>query len=1219
MTTTSEKRANETDDVYYKANVVLVDIEGTTTSIDFVKNTLFPYVRKNLDVYLKSKWNDAEFKEDLKLLQEQSKQDEADGTEGFVKIPEGVSEDIFEDVKKNVLWQMDLDRKTKALKQLQGHIWRDAYKKGEVKAHVYPDVAPALKSWKLSGKDIYVYSSGSVEAQKLLFGHTQDGDLLEIFSGYFDTAVGPKVEESSYSNIVKSVKCKSEEIIFFTDVPKEARAAKSAGLQAVIVVREGNLPITDEDKLEFPVIKSFDDIVFETSVKRRKKSEEETLEQGKANSAVVDVSSMQDVEMQEEPVADKTQTSKAAERVSSTEMVEAAEVQPDSMKQTPVEQCDRIEEANQTSCKDKDNVNNDLSSTKKTGSEVLADKGTVAITEQKKSNETNTDTLEINGAEKLDVNIDNQVETNGPKCPKDSLSKSDANNIDTPIKTNSDNSTNSKDAILNENKNSSSSSEKCPSPSANNLPATGNDTVVPDGKTDIKLADSDKAKLCDKTEMGEHDSNICDDSPHPSGKDGTESLSSDATDSKTMVESVTVKTESTLLNTAELPNKTECTHTEKTENICAKTECATIDNSESSQVSKTESLKPIEAEPVTKKTESEVNKTEPMETDDLTPAHTGDLKNKDESEQKDKEVAQESAPVSGVGTDPSPATDEVKGKAVVPSSETKAPAAVDGGKIEVAMEATETMMEAALDESKAEDVREAIPDDGKAEVTAEATPGSGKAEPTVEATPGSGKAEPTMEATSDGSEAAVKASSDDGNAKVAMEASSDGGKAKVVAQVTTDGGKSDTAVKTMSDDGRDEAAAEVMPDGSKAEAAAEVTPDGGKAKDTAEATSDGKADASVEVTPVDGKAEAAAEATPDAGNGEAAADATPDSAKVEAAVDATPDSAKVEAAVDATPDDGKAETAVEATPEDNMMEAAPNNCNTDSVTEADPAGDKAEVASCVNGGNATKVISDVKANSVSSVTEMKADNKTDVPMEDVEPMVTDDTERMPAEKTEPVIKDESEPMVTDDAESVATDEAKPDTEGAKNSSSDAEHKVTEDPEPMVTEDAEPVVTNKDEAVNSTVKDDGNDKPKATQAERETAAEEESSKRTKDAPIDSTPVVDNANCNSVNKDIAVKEENDPVGTGKLDAVSTAKDDILETKTESSNNENKISEAEGQNVADNVKETENELKEGKQNVNSCVENGESTEKTENTSEKLKVAVESTDKVADNVVST
>ncbi|XP_049812121.1 enolase-phosphatase E1 [Schistocerca nitens] len=1204
MTTTSEKRANETDDVYYKANVVLVDIEGTTTSIDFVKNTLFPYVRKNLDVYLKSKWNDAEFKEDLKLLQEQSKQDEADGTEGFVKIPEGVSEDISEDVKKNVLWQMNLDRKTKALKQLQGHIWRDAYKKGEVKAHVYPDVAPALKSWKLSGKDIYVYSSGSVEAQKLLFGHTQDGDLLELFSGYFDTAVGPKVEESSYSNIVKSVKCKSEEIIFFTDVPKEARAAKSAGLQAVIVVREGNLPITDEDKLEFPVIKSFDDIVFETSVKRRKKSEEETLEQGKANSAVVDVSSMQDVEMQEEPIADKTQTSKAAEGVSSTEMVEAVEVQPDSMKQTPVEQCDSIEEANQTSCKDKDNVNNDLSSTKKTGSEVLADKGTVAITEQKKSNE--TDTLEINGAEKLDMNIDNQVETNGPKCPKDSLSKSDANN-DTPIKTNSDNSTNSKDAILNENKNSSSSSEKCPSPAANNLPVTGNDTVVPDGKTDIKLADSDKAKLCNKTEMGEHDSNICDDSPHTSGKDGTESLSSDATDSKTKVESLTEKTESTLLNTAELPNKTECTHTEKTEKICAKTECATTDNSESAPVSKTESLKPVEAEPVTKKTESEVNKTEPMETDDLTPAHTGDLKNKDESEQKDKEVAQESAPVSGVGTDISPATDEVKGKAVVPSSETKAPAAVDGGKIEVAMEATETMMEAALDDSKAEDVREAIPDDGKAKVTAEATPGSGKAKPTVEAI-------------SDGSEAAVKASSDDGNAKAAMEASSDGGKAEVAVLVTPDGGKVDTAVKTMSDDGKDEVAAEVMPDGSKdeaagevmpdgskAEAAAEVTPNGGKAKDTAEATSDGKAEASVEVTPVDGKAEAAAEATPDAGN-------------VEVAAEATPDSAKVEAAVGATSDDGKAETAVEVTPEDNMMEAAPNSCNTDSVTEVDPAGDKAKVASCVNGGNATKVISDVKANSVASVTEMKADNKTDVPMEDVEPMVTDDTERISTEKAEPVIKDESEPMVTDEAESVATDEAKPDTEGAKNSStSDAEHMVTEDPEPMVTEDAEPMATNKDEAVKSTVKDDGNDKSKATQAERETAADEESSKCTKGAPIDSTPVVDNANCNSVNKDIAVKEENDPAGTGKLDAVSTAKDDVLETKTESSNNENKISEAGGQNVADNVKETENELKEGKKNVNSCVENGESTEKTENTSEKLKVAVESTDKVADNVVST
>nr|CAD7425751.1 unnamed protein product [Timema monikensis] len=235
-----------------------------------IRDTLFPYVRSKLEEYLKTHWENAEFQLVLGQLKEQAKKDEEDSIDGVVSIPE--SDKAIEAVAKNVLWQMDLDRKTKSLKQLQGHIWRDGYKNGDLKGHLYDDVVPALKLWTQSGRQLYIYSSGSVEAQKLLFGHTQEGDLLELFSGYFDTEVGPKVEADSYKNIVEKLHCEAEDVVFFTDVSKEAKAAKEAGLNAVLVVRDGNAPLSSEDKSIFPVINSFQDFVFEVSAKRQKLS-----------------------------------------------------------------------------------------------------------------------------------------------------------------------------------------------------------------------------------------------------------------------------------------------------------------------------------------------------------------------------------------------------------------------------------------------------------------------------------------------------------------------------------------------------------------------------------------------------------------------------------------------------------------------------------------------------------------------------------------------------------------------------------------------------------------------------------------------------------------------------------------------------------------------------------------------------------------------------------
>lgn len=262
-----EKRSQDQDET---ARTVLVDIEGTTTSISFVKETLFPYVRQNLKDYIETKWEDEEFKQDYEKLKEQAKKDEEDKLEGFVAITGDKPEEEKDSLLKNVLWQMDNDRKTGALKQLQGHMWREAYETGAVKAHIYEDVPKAFESWKNDGRKIYVYSSGSVEAQKLLFGHSVYGDLLKYFSGFFDTEVGTKQESDSYKNILSKIDEEPSNVIFLTDVVKEAAAAKEAGLSTVIVIREGNAALNDEEKVTYTTIKSFLDLTFQTSAKRQK-------------------------------------------------------------------------------------------------------------------------------------------------------------------------------------------------------------------------------------------------------------------------------------------------------------------------------------------------------------------------------------------------------------------------------------------------------------------------------------------------------------------------------------------------------------------------------------------------------------------------------------------------------------------------------------------------------------------------------------------------------------------------------------------------------------------------------------------------------------------------------------------------------------------------------------------------------------------------------------
>uniref|UniRef100_A0ACB8E8R8 Enolase-phosphatase E1 n=2 Tax=Sphaerodactylus townsendi TaxID=933632 RepID=A0ACB8E8R8_9SAUR len=174
-------------------------------------------------------------------------------------------ERVIQAVVDNVHWQMSSDRKTMALKQLQGHMWRAAYEKGCVKGEFFADVVPAVRKWRERGMKVYVYSSGSVEAQKLLFGNSTEGDILELLDGHFDTRIGSKVDSESYQRIASSIGCSTNNILFLTDVTREADAAEEVDVHVAIVIRPGNAGLTDDEKSYYRLITSFNELFLPSS------------------------------------------------------------------------------------------------------------------------------------------------------------------------------------------------------------------------------------------------------------------------------------------------------------------------------------------------------------------------------------------------------------------------------------------------------------------------------------------------------------------------------------------------------------------------------------------------------------------------------------------------------------------------------------------------------------------------------------------------------------------------------------------------------------------------------------------------------------------------------------------------------------------------------------------------------------------------------------------
>ena len=202
---------------------ILTDIEGTTSSIAFVKEVLFPYARDHMAEFIETNHGHPDLQRHLV----------AAGREAGRSLESG-------GLVEQLLHWIDQDKKITPLKAIQGMIWRDGYMRGDFKGHVYQDAADKLKEWHDSQIRLYVYSSGSVEAQKLIFGYSCFGDLTHLFSGYYDTRMGSKKDTASYQSILEDIGLPAESVLFLSDAAEELDAAMSAGMNTCQLLRVGD-------------------------------------------------------------------------------------------------------------------------------------------------------------------------------------------------------------------------------------------------------------------------------------------------------------------------------------------------------------------------------------------------------------------------------------------------------------------------------------------------------------------------------------------------------------------------------------------------------------------------------------------------------------------------------------------------------------------------------------------------------------------------------------------------------------------------------------------------------------------------------------------------------------------------------------------------------------------------------------------------------------------
>lgn len=219
---------------------IITDIEGTTSSISFVKETLFPYATNNIDAFIRENIHEKSISDQLDIISTQNNINRDDVTALIQQLLDWIKNDV----------------KATPLKTLQGMVWKKGYEKGDYHAHMYSDATANLKNWHGQGVPLYVYSSGSVQAQKLFFTHSQDGNLLPLFNGHFDTNIGHKQEQVAYDNIQQALNINPQNLLFLSDIAAELDAAKTAGFQTCHLVRDGKL----DHNAHHVQVSSFDDI-----------------------------------------------------------------------------------------------------------------------------------------------------------------------------------------------------------------------------------------------------------------------------------------------------------------------------------------------------------------------------------------------------------------------------------------------------------------------------------------------------------------------------------------------------------------------------------------------------------------------------------------------------------------------------------------------------------------------------------------------------------------------------------------------------------------------------------------------------------------------------------------------------------------------------------------------------------------------------------------------
>jgi enolase-phosphatase E1 len=228
--------------------VIILDIEGTTTPIDFVYKTLFPYASRKLESLLRERAQDPEIQAIIEELREQHKEDERNGLQPPAWLNETVEAQLQSAVAHSQ-WLIANDSKCTPLKSLQGKIWQRGFTNGELRGQVFPDVPAAFERWRRQKRTICIYSSGSVLAQQNLFRTTAYGDLTSSIAVFFDTRVGPKTDGESYKKITASFSHAPHQFLFISDAAKEIDAARAAGMQAILCDRDPRMassPNTDE-------------------------------------------------------------------------------------------------------------------------------------------------------------------------------------------------------------------------------------------------------------------------------------------------------------------------------------------------------------------------------------------------------------------------------------------------------------------------------------------------------------------------------------------------------------------------------------------------------------------------------------------------------------------------------------------------------------------------------------------------------------------------------------------------------------------------------------------------------------------------------------------------------------------------------------------------------------------------------------------------------------